>query len=327
MKRKGKKKEKEEEPIDFTGFMLRVINELEEEERYSTAHVYWYAYQAFLEFVGGGKIFFGAINRYSLKRFEKYEGDRQKKWNTISTYVRALRSVYHRAVDAEVIPGEYRLFSGVFTGTKVEQKRALQDEEMRRMLKDDELCEPLCQARDLLSLMFRLQGMPLVDLLHLHRGDLHTDATGLTALTCHRQKTGTPLQVTLTAEALALIDRYRSTDPASPYLLCFFDGITGAKEIYHEYCRQLWLLNSRLTKLAAFRGLTGVRVSSYTARHTWATAAKFCLVPESVISEGLGHSSLEVTRTYLKSFECGELAKANRLVMARVLLGEASCWK
>lgn len=337
-----KKKEKKKKPKSFTCFVLGVINKLEEEERYGTAHVYWYAYKAFLEFVGGGEIFFGAINRRTLKRFEQYEADLQNEWNTISTYVRALRSVYHRAVDAEVIPGEYRLFSGVFTGTKVERKRALQDEEMRRLLADDDLCKPLHtqaealpqtlpqalrQSRDMLSLMFRLQGMPLVDLLHLHRGDLRTDATGCTVLTCHRHKTGTPLRVTLTAEALALIDSYRSTDPESPYLLCFFDGITGAKTIYHEYCRQLRLLNCRLTRLAALRGLHGVRVSSYTARHTWATAAKFCLVPETVISEGLGHSSLEVTRTYLKSFEHGELEQANKLVMARVLLGEASYWK
>lgn len=345
MKMNGKKEKAK--PISFTDFMLRVIDDLNAEERFSTAHVYFYALQAYKKFVGGGEIFFGSINRYSLKRFESYLTDGQKKWNTISTYTRALRSVYHRAVDAEIIGGEYRLFSGVFTGTKVEQKRALKNEDMRLLLADNELCQPqpaqakavsifaqaaalprdLCEARDLLSLMFRLQGMPLVDLMHLHRKDLHTDANGSTVLTCHRKKTGTELRVTLTPEALTLIDRYRTTDSASPYLLRFFDGITGAKAIYEKYCRQLRLLNSRLVRLAAFHGLNGVRVSSYTARHTWATTAKFCMVPESVISEGLGHSSLEVTRTYMKSFEHGELEKANMYVMARVLYGELSCWK
>ena len=374
MNKNGKRKEVK--PISLTDFMLRVIGDLNAEERFSTAHVYFYALQAFKQFVGGGEIFFGAINRYSLKRFEKYLADKQKKWNTISTYERALRSVYHRAVDAEVITGEYRLFSGVYTGTKVERKRALQDEEMRLLLMDEELCKPrrdtqdkdqtkakaqteavtqtkvnaqtkakataevlpqgvsekalpreLCQARDLLSLMFRLQGMPLVDLLHLHRNDLHSDTTGRTMITCHRQKTGIELRITVTAETMTLLNRYRSADPDSPYLLCFFDGINGAKAIYQEYCRQLRLLNNRLVHLAAFRGLKDTRVSSYTARHTWATTAKFCMVPESVISEGLGHSSLEVTRTYMKSFECEELDRANSIVMARVLYGDSNYWK
>ena len=56
----------------------------------------------------------------------------------------------------------------------------------------------------------------------------------------------------------------------------------------------------------------GANVSSYTARHTWATLAKYCEIPEEVISEGLGHSSLEVTRTYLKRFENENLIKPTR---------------
>ncbi len=327
--------QKEQSPISFTGFMLQVIDDLEKEERFSTAHVYLYALHAFTMFVGGGEIFFGGISRYSLARFEKFMKEQLRAWNTISTYVRALRSVYHRAVDAGVINGEYRLFSGVYTGTKAEKKRALTDVEIRRLLLDQELCPPLpseteaqmqlsllttslCEARDMLSLMFRLQGMPLVDLVHMRRNDLHTDATGRTMLTCHRQKTGTELNVCVMPEALALIDRYRSTDPDSPYLLRFLNANDKGKDSYYAYGRLLRRLNVLLAKLAAHYGMKGIKVSSYTARHTWATVAKFCHISEEVISEGLGHSSLEVTRTYLKSFEYGELDKANCKVMEQV---------
>lgn len=333
-----KKDEKEEpKPIHFTQFMMEVISDLEREERFSTAHVYMYALHAFTDYVGGGTIFFGGISRNSLKRFEKFLTNRQNKWNTISTYTRALRSVYHRAVDAEIIEGEYRLFSGVYTGTKAEKKRALNDEEMRCLLQDPELCPPLpnetqaeaqarlsqltaplCEARDLLSLMFRLQGMPLVDLTHLRRNALHTDATGRTMLTCLRQKTGTELNICVTPEVLTLIDRYRSTDPESPYLLRFLNAEDKGIDAYYAYGRLLRRLNLYLGRLAAHYGMQAIRVSSYTARHTWATIAKFCHIPEEVISEGLGHSSLEVTRTYLKSFEYKELDNANRTVMKRV---------
>ena len=65
---------------------------------------------------------------------------------------------------------------------------------------------------------------------------------------------------------------------------------------------------------------------TYTARHTWATLAKYCQVPEEVISEGLGHSSLEVTRTYLKSFEGDELDKANRLIINYIYSGRKTLW-
>ena len=65
---------------------------------------------------------------------------------------------------------------------------------------------------------------------------------------------------------------------------------------------------------------------TYTARHTWATLAKYCQVPEEIISEGLGHSSLEVTRSYLKSFEGDELAKANRIIIDYIWSGNKTLW-
>lgn len=69
-----------------------------------------------------------------------------------------------------------------------------------------------------------------------------------------------------------------------------------------------------------------MKISSYTPRHTWATLAKYCQVPEEIISEGLGHSSLEVTRSYLKSFEGDELAKANRIIIDYIWSGNKTLW-
>lgn len=326
-----KEKKKAVEFISFTAYMLSVIKELELEERFGTAHVYLYALHAFTGFIGGGEIFFGAVNRRSLKRFEKYLRDLMRSWNTVSTYQRALRAVYNRAVDVELISGEFRLFSGVFTGVRSEQKRALQAEQMHQLLDESvtgerHLPSGVLQSRDLLSLMLHLQGMPFTDLLHLQRDDLRTDASGCNLLSCRRQKTGTDLKVLITDEAMSLIERYRSSDPSSPYLLRFFDGILAGKDIYRAYCYQLRSLNHGLSQLPAYCGLKGVRVSSYTARHTWATLAKYCQVPEEIISEGLGHSSLEVTRTYLKSFEGDEMAKANRMIIDYIYSGKKKVW-
>lgn len=262
--------------LSFTAYMLRVVEELEFEERFGTAHVYLYALRAFTGFIGGGEIFFGAMNRHSLKRFEKYLRNHLRSWNTVSTYERALRAVYNRAVDAELISGEFRLFSGVFTGVRSEQKRALQAEQMHRLLDESvtgerNLPPGVLQSRDLLSLMLHLQGMPFTDLLHLHRDDLRTDASGCNLLSCRRQKTGTDLKVVVTDETMNLIERYRSSDPSSPYLLRFFDGILAGRDIYRAYCHQLRSLNHGLSMLPAYCGLKGVRVSSYVARHPSST--------------------------------------------------------
>lgn len=332
---KGNKKAAE----SFTAYMQRTIVMLEEEERFGTARVYFYALRSFTEFVGGGEIFFGALNRRSLKRFENHLLVSLCSWNTVSTYARALRAIYNRAVDDELIEGDYRLFSNVFTGVKSERKRALHAEQVHRLLKtDDQECdaksvslqksipEQIKRSRDLLTLMLLLQGIPFTDLIHLRKEDFKSDSEGKCLLSCRRQKTGTELNVTVPPEALTLIKRYKSNQPSSPYLLSFFDGLRDGQEIYKEYQLQLRKLNYGLSRLPQYCRMQGIKISSYTARHTWATLAKYCQIPEEIISEGLGHSSLKVTRTYLKSFEGDELAKANRIVMEYIFTGKKSTW-
>lgn len=315
--------------ISYTAYMQRAIASLKAEERFGTAHIYFYALRSYTGFVGGGEVYFGALNRQALKRYEAYLLERSHSWNTVSTYVGALRAVYNRAVDEEVIAGDYRLFSNVFTGVKVEKKRALRAEQMQQIVGStlsDTRHRPDDTARDLLTLMLLLQGMPFVDLIHLRKEDIKEGDDGTCRLSSRRRKTGTALNVEVVPEALELINRYRSASPDSPYLLHFFDGMHSREAMYNEYRHRLRNLNYGLSQLSARCGLKGVRISSYTARHTWATLAKYCQVPEEIISEGLGHSSLKVTRTYLKSFEGGELARANRMVMACVFAGKKEVW-
>ena len=313
------------EQKSFTGFMLGVMDELRQEERFSTAHIYKYVLRAVTEFAGGGEIFFGTLTRQWLKSFQRHLEDLQRSYNTISTYIRALRAVYNRAVDRELIEGEYRLFAGMKTGVSSEHKLAVTAPQMNKLLDKTQrpnLSDEVREAQDMFALMFLLQGMPFTDLAHLHKGNLNGNL-----LTCHRQKTGTELCVKVVPEAMRLIERYRNCDARSPYLLNILSGRIQGESAFNEYRDKLRTLNLHLSRLSESCGLKGVKVSSYTARHTWATLAKYCHVPEEVISEGLGHSSLEVTRTYLKSFEGDELDKANQLIINYVYSGKQVQWK
>ena len=282
----------------FTDFVYEVIGELRQENRFATAYIYHYALQAFTASVGGGKIFWGGLNRRSLCKFQYYLEKEQKSYNTTSTYIRALRAIYNRAVDRGAVAGECRLFVNLKTGVSSEHKLALTARQTSRLLGDvvdgkyssGRLSSPVLppevyRAQDTMRLMLLLQGMPFVDLAHLRKVDLKGDL-----LICRRQKT--------------------SSD----------------REAFDDYRRCLRKLNFNLSRLPGLMGMEEVKVSSYTARHTWATLAKYCQVPEEVISEGLGHSSLEVTRTYLKSFEGEELNRANIVVNNYIITGEKRMW-
>ncbi len=59
-------------------------------------------------------------------------------------------------------------------------------------------------------------------------------------------------------------------------------------------------------------------LSSYTARHSWAVAARNRNIPISVISAGMGHSSERTTQIYLTMLDNSVIDSANRLITASI---------
>ena len=113
---------------------------------------------------------------------------------------------------------------------------------------------------------------------------------------------------------MKLIKLYMNTDPASPYLFSLITSGEGTEAAYKEYQLALRNFNYQLMILKQVLSLTS-EVSSYTARHTWATMAYYCEVHPGVISEAMGHSSITVTETYLKPFKNKKIDEANKQVL------------
>ena len=113
---------------------------------------------------------FNQMERSYLKQFENHLRNKGCTWNTVSTYMRTLRSIYNKAVDDGLTEEKPRLFRHVYTGVKANTKRALDAKDMSKLLSAS-LPRPLPQSmeesRAWITLMFLLRGMPFVDLAHL----------------------------------------------------------------------------------------------------------------------------------------------------------------
>ena len=250
-----------------------------------------------------------------LKNFETYLRGKDCSWNTVSTYMRTLRAVYNRAVDRHLAPYVPHHFRYVYTGTRADRKRALDKEDMERLMAKlpNQLysgIRDLQRTRAFFLLMFMLRGIPFVDLAYLKKRDIEGNI-----LTYRLRKTGRMLTVTLLPEAMKLIRQYMNTDPASPYLFSLIASKEGTEEAYREYQLALRYFNSQLVILKGVLGLTA-DLSSYTARHTWATMAYYSEVHPGIISEAMGHSSITVTETYLKPFKNKKIDEANATVFS-----------
>ena len=128
-----------------------------------------------------------------------------------------------------------------------------------------------------------------------------------------RSKTKRLLTVAIEPCAQVIIRKYEQYTQNSPYLLPIINPALPDK--YKQYQSALRLYNKRLNHLSTLLGLK-IRLTSYVARHSWATAAYREGIPVSVISESLGHASEKVTYTYLASFENRTLRNANKKVIA-----------
>jgi tyrosine site-specific recombinase len=293
--------------------MKEVADGLQMGGNFGTAHVYRSSLNAIIAYCGGEDFTFNEITPEWLKGFEIHLRKRKCSWNTVSTYMRILRAVYNRAVDnneAKYIP---RLFRYVYTGTRAEHQRALETGDVEKIFAGLILLSgvnPAMQrARHFFILMFLMRGMPFVDLAYLRKSDLHGNV-----ITYRRRKTGRPLSVTLTNEAMRIVRMYMNQDVHSPYLFSFLRSPEGTMEAYREYQLALRSFNRQLLILGEFLGIPN-RLSSYTARHTWATTAYYCEVHPGIISQSMGHSSITVTETYLKPFQNKKIDEANKLII------------
>ena len=291
-------------------FMRQVTAELQGRGNLGTAHVYKSTLNAILTFQGSEKLMFRQLTSEWVKRFEISLRERGCSWNTVSTYLRTLRAVYNRAVDRRKAVYVPHLFRSVYTGTRADRQRALDGEDMRKVftrLPQSRIPPMVEKARDWFILMFLLRGLPFVDLAYLRKNDLQGNV-----ITYRRRKTGRSLSVTLTPEAMSLLQKHMNRNSESPYLFPILRSKEGTEEAYREYQSALRRFNNDLKSLSRKLRISS-SVTSYTLRHSWATTAKYRGVPIEMISESLGHKSIKTTQIYLKGFELEERTKVNKL--------------
>ena len=165
-------------------------------------------------------------------------------------------------------------------------------------------------ARDVFMFSFYMRGMPFVDIAYLRKKDLKNKM-----LAYSRKKTNQYLTVEWVKEAQEIIDRYEQINPASPYLLPIIQQDDGTEQ--KQYHRMLENINYNLKKIGEMTGLK-MPLTTYTARHTWASIARDMDIPIPIISEGMGQNSIKTTQVYLNSIDVSKINEVNKKIIRRI---------
>ena len=104
--------------------------------------------------------------------------------------------------------------------------------------------------------------------------------------------------------------------------------VTETLQYFVFFCRPAYsailvkcLIINVLRFILAIPFFTAFLNITYTARHTWATAGKYCHIPIEIISEGLGHASVTTTEGYMKGFGNSRMERANKVIMNYIFKG------
>lgn len=290
---------------DLFYFMEALIERLKCVHKNRTSETYHSTLRSFRSFRMGVPIHADALTPEIVEDYQAWLLERGVSLNTVSFYMRILRAVYNRMVEAGLTP-DRRPFRHVYTGVAKTKKRAISFSEIKRISSLDLSSEPkLSQARDIFIFLFITRGMSMIDAAFLRKSDLRNGF-----LTYRRHKTSQLLTIRWEKPMQDIVER--NSNPASPYLLNLLNH--SKTDNRRNYLYVIGRINQKLKIIAQRAGLS-VPLTTYVARHSWASVARVKNVPLSVISQGMGHDSESTTRIYLASLDNSGIDRANAQIL------------
>lgn len=252
------------------------------------------------------------VNKAWLTAFDNYLAESNPAPNARALHFRNLRAVFNYAIDEELTSNyPFRRFK---IKTVKTEKRSLSVETLRQILTYP-IEEWQLAYRDMFQLSFMLMGINFADMLNLEKNAMREGR-----IVFNRHKTARLYSMKVEPEAMELIEKYAGED----HLLSIMDS----RKDYLQYIRQT---NNALRKIGDCErsGLGGKKthnaicpdLSTYWARHTWATIAASLDIPKETIAAALGHGGNTVTDIYI-DFDRRKVDEANRKVLDWVLYGK-----
>lgn len=290
-------------------FMTSLAGEMRQAGKNSKADLFRAVSNRLRRFMKNGRLNFGEVTTALVENFAQSLRKEGLAVNTVNSYLSGFRAIYNAAREAGVfVEQEKNPFSHLHLRREMTSKRALSSQVINELAQmHPSAASPRRLTLDLFLFCFMACGMPFIDLAHLTRDNICGKD-----IVYHRSKTGTRIQIAITPAMRLILKRYARKD--SRYLF----PILPEGECSHErYKAILARYNASLREIGNSLSHP-VKLTSYVARHSWATEALRKNTPMAVISQAMGHASEKTTRIYLDSLDRSTMAKANRKIIKMV---------
>jgi site-specific recombinase XerD len=260
---------------------------------------------------------FSDITPSILYKYEKKMLDNDCSRTTVGIYLRTLRSIFNNAIsNKDILPSLYPFRKNDYEKDKYRIpegsniKKALELKEIESIFKYKAKSGSIKEkSRDYWTFIYLTNGLNVKDLCLLKYKDVDGNTLKFIRAKTIRQKKERVIYATLRKESLKIIEKWGNEKTSNEsYVFPILQGKESAEKQRQLIQQLTHTINDNLKSIAEELGIKKP-VTTYSARHSFATVLKRSGASMEVISEMLGHSNLKTTRLYLDSFEKETLEK------------------
>jgi integrase len=295
---------------DVLSYLNAYTEQLSNDGRSGTADSYKCAFNSFTKFIKSKnrkKLQFAEVTPEWLAAYEKWMLEAGRSLTSIGIYLRSLRTIMNIGIEEGIISQEFYPFGKrkyqIPAGRNI--KKALTLADIKKIVNYMPTTEAEQRARDLWVFSYLCNGANVKDISRLQYKNIdQSKITFVRAKTERITKQDTkPILVVLLPEIKAIIDRW-GAKPATPETYVF--GILKKNDTPDQQLPKVRqatkTINKYMKRIGDYLELD-INLTTYTARHSFATVLKRSGAPTEFISESLGHKDLRTTENYLDSFE------------------------
>ncbi len=306
--------DKTENNINVISALKNKAQLLRSEGRISTAVTYECSINSLKKYTGKDNLPFEKVDTHFLNEYEKWMLSKDNSNTTISMYVRNVRTIFNESERSGVIKqGLYPFGKDKYIipgGRNVKKALTLQEVGLIANYKAKEGTSEH-RYRDYWLFSYLCNGINVKDIANLKYSNIDGEVISFVRAKTQRENKANQrtIIVVISKEIGRIIDTWgNKPGTKNKYIFPILEDDFTPEQAYGKIRQVTKLINSYVSNIAETIGITN-RVTSYTARHSFATVLKRSGASLEYISESLGHSNIGTTENYLADFEIDEKRK------------------
>lgn len=292
---------------DVVNLYHDAIDQYKKNNQIGTASSYELSLASLLEFQKRDTLHFTEISSQWLKDYERHMVDVKKRSSTtVGIYLRPLRAIFNTAIENGIIsPDLYPFGRRKYTiPAPTSTKKALTKEQLKLLFETMPTTPEQTKAKAFWFFSYACNGMNFKDIANLRYQDIIGDTIQFRrAKTVKTNTSQAPVVVYLNDYTRKVIDDYGNTNKSPKnYIFSLVDHTSSSEAMHTQLKNFIRFINQHFSKFAKEHGVEE-QVSTYWARHSFATNAIRSGASMEFVSEALSHSNLNTTKKYFAGFE------------------------